>query len=103
MNTKFTPGPWSFVDDVILSPDPDKAIGTVFPCDRIAPGEFKYGDETAANARLFAAAPDLLAVAMYCEDVLMRYTIDRIDGDEIANAALSVIRAAIAAATGEEA
>ena len=58
--------------------------------------------EAEANARLMAAAPMLLKAALHCEDMLMRYTIDRIDGEEIADAALLVIRAAIAEATGEQ-
>jgi len=55
-----------------------------------------------ANARLIAAAPELLGVAKHCEDMLMSYSIDRADGDAIADEALVMIRAAIAKATGAQ-
>jgi hypothetical protein len=58
-------------------------------------------DETMlANAHLIVAAPELLDVARHCEEILMRYEINRVDGDEIADKALALIRAAIAKAEG---
>jgi len=52
------------------------------------------------RAALIAAAPALLKVAKHCEEMLMSYEINRINGDEISSEALSLIRAAIAKATG---
>ena len=43
---------------------------------------------------------ELLEALEYCEDLLMRYEINRIDGEEISDSALIKIRAAIAKATG---
>lgn len=59
-----TPGPWEASDDAILCGDPDMAIGSVFPCDREKTtygSGFTYGEVTKANARLIAAAPELLS------------------------------------------
>lgn len=58
MEAKFTPGPW----DVDYGPHasrfnifgPGRHVGTFYP------GSFKRGEENEANARLIAAAPDLL-------------------------------------------
>jgi len=54
--------------------------------------------QVAANARLIAAAPDLLAVALHCEALLTRYEINRADGEAIEDEALALIRAALAKA-----
>jgi len=62
-----------------------------------------YGDGFLADAQVALesiAAPELLGVAHYCERLLLAYGIDRIDGEEIADAALVLIRSAIAKAGG---
>lgn len=43
----------------------------------------------------------LVEALRHCEDVLTRYEINRIDGEEISDNALSIIRAAIAKASGD--
>jgi hypothetical protein len=53
--TAHTPGPWQAVDDEILACDGDVRIADVPLCDGTNPTEWQ------ANARLIAAAPDLLA------------------------------------------
>ena len=61
MITKHTPGPWSI--------DPNDPAGITADCDGLVVAEIPYGDEeygmrhhevNEANARLIAAAPDLL-------------------------------------------
>lgn len=53
------------------------------------------------DARLIAAAPELLEVARYCENLFTAYSIDRVDGEEIADSALALLRSAIDKATGK--
>src|SRR5690606_38771653 len=93
---KHTPGPWEASDDVILCAAPDMAIGSVFPCDRdkSAYGTgFTYGEVTKANARLIAAAPELLEALQLLLDA--EYS-DLVTIDELGRA-----EAAIAKATQE--
>jgi hypothetical protein len=91
MSTTHTPGPWKaeqFADRI-----------NVWPISRKKPdGSAVAYDMTAADARLIAAAPDLLAA---CQDVLREYaefaglwTIDT-ESDGV-----TACRAAIAKATG---
>ncbi|WP_372362864.1 hypothetical protein ACCQ10_09210 [Xanthomonas sp. NCPPB 1325] len=54
-----------------------------------------------SEARLLAAAPELYEALDHCETLLMRYEINRVDGDAIADEALTTIRAAMAKARGE--
>lgn len=54
-----------------------------------------------ANARLIAASPELYAALEHCENLLMRYEINRVDGGAIADEALTKIRVALAKARGE--
>src|SRR5690606_13914489 len=103
---KGTPGPWEASDDLIQCADPDMAIGSVFPCDRdkIAYGTgFAYGEVTKANARLIAAAPDLLEVAQRSADALRSAGIEpRATSDNPLEWLLHQTEAAIAKATGEQ-
>lgn len=57
-------------------------------------------DAVAAYLRLRDAAPDLLEAAKHCEWLLTSYELNRVDAEELADNALSSIRAAIAKATG---
>lgn len=93
----YTPGPW-FVDANYIVP----ANGGVAVCDLMAVDlskhqEFFCGEETEANARLIAAAPDLLEAARQAEKVIdilwVSHHANRSD------AALEQLRAAIAKAT----
>jgi hypothetical protein len=62
--SKHTPGPWEVEDDtdeVIVSRDPE-ANGFQIVAKT-------YGPDDAANARLIAAAPDLLAALKHVRDI----------------------------------
>ena len=95
--SKHTPGPWE-AERI----DNSKCVD--IKCER---GFFiatchdgvRGGSNAIANARLIAAAPELLEALKHCEDVFMRHEINRVDGEQISELALSVIRAAIARAT----
>ncbi len=73
--------------------------GTVIAFAVASDDDYFTDDRVDANARLIAAAPDLLDVARHCEQILTSYEINRIDGEEISDKALALIRAAIAKAT----
>lgn len=96
---KHTPGPWSLLHRE-NGPTP---FGISGPSD-IIPGGFKelgvvYGglraDEYGANARLIAAAPDLLDATRLALD-----TIEYLEQDRDTIQAIQVLRAAIAKAEG---
>lgn len=106
--SRHTPGPWAYTTapegwcfNVHQADDADTnhphscdvAFMTV-SCDPKAVQE--------ANARLIAAAPELLDALKHCESMLMSYSIDRVDHEQIEDKALTKIRAAIAKATGEQ-
>lgn len=95
MNTKHTPGPWC------LDPLQLGTVGDICTLDGtpIAQAQMrqpmaagKPDDERQANARLIAAAPDLL-------DALRDMVSDR---NQLSEATVSFAKAAIAKATGEE-
>lgn len=79
MNEKFahTPGPWSFdtSDRTILGEDKSLAITTVDCFDRGGNKGFFFGQESEANARLIAAAPELLADLQEAASTLRRYEV----------------------------
>ena len=93
METKFTPGPWSvagrtgFVNQIEIAP----AICTAYGA----------GEEIEANARLIAAAPDLLVVAKDFHEVLSERGLFCECGES--DCRTTRLRAAIAKATGEQA
>ncbi|HYI85038.1 MAG TPA: hypothetical protein VEX11_17760 [Acetobacteraceae bacterium] len=58
MTARHTPGPWAVAADRHIIADPSRDGRMVASCD---PHEF-LPEQRAANARLIAAAPDLLAV-----------------------------------------
>lgn len=113
--TKWTPGPWP-LETVETSVGSCHKIGA-FPsagvrkqvpacvyADRLRPGlddRNPIAVELLANARLIAAAPELYEALEHCENLLMRYEINRVDGGAIADEALTKIRAALAKARGE--
>jgi transcription initiation factor IIE alpha subunit len=73
-----------------VSDDDDAAP---FVCD-VCDNPLEYTDQERANARLIAAAPDLLEALELCEDVLAR-----LDDGTPSISALHAARAAIAKAT----
>ena len=92
MSTKHTPGPWEHTGqgDIVGKEDNGYGLGYVDVCSvylRTVRGRTK------ANARLIAAAPELLDAIKYCRRAL-----------ELANATgdLAVLDAAIAKATGDQ-
>lgn len=115
--SKHTPGPWEIVGIHIytalggINAKGSKAhatdgwnIATVNPwacTNEDGVDEDLQADEQRANARLIAAAPELLEAVEYCRDLLMRYEINRVNGEEIADEALKKLNAAIAKARGE--
>jgi hypothetical protein len=101
MTTKHTPGPWAvlrrvdaIVDNLIVRSDGVPRIGEEGFRDRVAEATWLDSDEeTEANARLIAAAPDLLAAAEAALEIL--------DEDGIGNGPTgAMLAAAIAKARG---
>jgi hypothetical protein len=91
-NTQYTPAPWKIG---VRQPSSDKFIygpsgEEVADCDRL----FNTPQENLANARLIAAAPELLEALQAAEIAIESYS-----GGESSD--LETIRAAISKATGE--
>ena len=94
--TKHTPGPWA-VDLTPSAINVDSDMGGI--CQVF--GADNPDDETIPNARLIAAAPDLLsACRMALGDITQTVNYD--EGDPQTLATVAAIEAAIAQATGEE-
>lgn len=99
MSMKHTPGPWKtpgydLPNVHVYGAGRFPAIVAYCPALVNAGGAGTTPDERVANARLIAAAPELLAALQeLCAD---KYLADPINADRMANA-----RAAIAKATGE--
>ena len=99
MTTQHTPGPWHVGignGDGSIFPEVGRTRledggTTLYPIAQVNRGWNAVEDD--ANARLIAAAPDLLAALRFAESALDAYS-----GGESAD--LAVIRAAIAKATG---
>ena len=112
MTTKFTPGPWFITGGAtryIEARIGDRLIQEVAAC---GPTEADngYGEQQNANARLIAAAPDLLEALQWYEAKAVQMGRAAIDQDsklllelmkEIAVEYGAQARAAIAKATGE--
>ena len=97
MNAKHTPGPWEAVGNLVRSPmvQPQGLSKGVQIAECRDAYFLSHTEESKANARLIAAAPELLEVAqlILAEDLL----------DFLPEEYASKIRAAIAKATGEQA
>ena len=112
--SKHTPGPWYVITDkhgytCISTPDDDHVVCFGHGYDEYggfkapwrdgydAPGDNRHDDECKANARLIAAAPELLEAS--------RFLIESVeaseDGMDRLLTAFDMARAAIAKATGE--
>jgi hypothetical protein len=94
--TKYTPGPWEF-DDKHSSGFP---LLCLYAADNRNPFHgSRSDDEQNANARLIAAAPELLEALRAITDQLERIGDTRYDKD---GQYIDAARAAIAKATGEQ-
>jgi hypothetical protein len=117
MEAKHTPGPWRFIDDhpsraclKVLAGDSEDLASLYFaPSDLNEPDEdgiWRGDDERVANARLMAAAPELLAALRGALKALDAIGAEMTVGDRFTNAgqylldALTPAREAISKATG---
>lgn len=92
MESKHTPGPWESRDGQVWGPNPHED-GDILICDTAPDGD-ALTEYDADNARLIAAAPDLLAA-------LELVNVDK-DGDGfICAEGMDQVRAAIAKARGQ--
>jgi transcriptional regulator GlxA family with amidase domain len=111
MSAKYTPGPWQWNGDYILSPvkpDPSKsATHTILSPD--GPFGFLGADthavdaEFQANKTLIAAAPELLEALRRAERKLAAYVGVCTGDKELTGAVLPMARSAIAKAAGSAA
>ena len=96
--TKHTPGPWELTD-LDNYPEAEFCINAVAtPYSLIAECFSGSDEQRLANARLIAAAPDLLEI---CEIVLARLDLEPVNAVFPNSAMRSTLRAAIAMAKGE--
>jgi hypothetical protein len=96
--TKFTPGPWMFAEGNHRVFTPDGSDDVAFATASFERGR-TYG-EMVANARLIAAAPDLLAAGSEIIRLHDTYTGEARDDDAI-SLAMDDLRAALRRARGE--
>ena len=96
MTTQHTPGPWFANDSLQLFAETGQHIARLDSSTEGFEGGTLY-----ANARLIAAAPDLLAALIAFDDAFSHYCEGDPDSDEVS--ALYQAREAIAKATGEPA
>ena len=102
MTTQHTPGPWRFTTDCIAIWNGPNARKALQIADLGSEGSPNIDvAETLANARLIAAAPDLLAALIAFDNAFSHYCEGDPDSDEVS--ALYQAREAIAKATGETA
>ena len=94
---KHTPGPWKVTEDARVFSESAREWNRTFNAN--TPAFIAACSGNAANARLIAAAPDLLAAA----EALLGHRFYRASGLSDSHAELlGALRAAIAAAKGEE-
>ena len=93
-----TRGPWFVGEPVRQVMTPGVGYPIYFNEDLEQVTDYVYQE---ADARLIAAAPELLEAAEHCRELLMRYEINRVNGEEIADEAIAKLNAAIARARGE--
>ena len=101
--SKHTPGPWSWVKNRVGYWDLQDEHGNIIADDGSAGGEYSGwldigGPECDGNARLIAAAPDLLDALQSAQMAMLGYT----HRNEIIQAALDKTAAAIAKATNQQ-
>jgi hypothetical protein len=96
-----TPGPWRVTGDCIRSDNhPDGTGALLLQAGPMFHNYTPNKEEIAANLRLIAAAPDLLEAAIDLVQQVAAY--DRLHGKDSCAIDPDALRAAIAAATGEE-
>ena len=96
MSTKHTPGPWGSYRSYIGTEEEDTQ--TVAYCDDHRNTRSRSAEETNANGRLIAAAPDLLDALEGCVGDLEHYVSTHGPGPD---KRLAAVVAAIAKARGE--
>ena len=102
VSAKHTPGPWTIRQSysseriIVKAPQPTNRVLAGFGSE-----DEPLDDTDVANARLIAAAPELLQAAMQAES-LIPHLCD-LDSSEATAAVVEQLRAAIAKATGEQA
>ena len=99
MSAKHTPGPWEAIGNLVRSPM-DKESGSGVQLAECADRYYQKvnSDEAKANARLIAAAPELLEALV----LLLRYTLACEAMMNVKPAGqIEIARSALAKATGE--
>ena len=105
--SKHTSGPWIVDhedDDYITQQNvaEDISIAQILPIDKGGPKGFHRGSETDANARLIAAAPDLLeALIDIADDYEERFDMESPSTNPSMKMVVQAARAAIAKARGD--
>lgn len=101
MQTKYTPGPWAVVDNtaepygqLLVESETDGAVALCYTVER---GEYAAPPECVANARLIAAAPDLLAVVEMVNRIWSHDQTENLHPESPA----AILRAALKKAKGE--
>jgi hypothetical protein len=99
MQTKYTPtpGPWHLIHDAGQLRVDSERDGAVAVCYTLMRGEFKAPSECVANARLIAAAPDLLAVVEMVNRIWSHDQTENLHPESPA----AILRAALKKAKGE--
>jgi hypothetical protein len=107
--SKHTPGPWLTTESTEHWGRVNVTVQAAFTANEIATAWQGTTDVNRANARLIAAAPDLLE-ALRCADTFITNGIELgfirmpdADTPDPAHKTLAIVRAAIAKATGEKA
>ncbi len=100
-----TPGPWLYMQDMIVAGDCyGKVVAHTNVMMQHPPKKYVIVAEDKANARLIAAAPDLLETLKYCQSWFEKFApvADLIDGNKCELPMLTSVRAAIKKAEGHE-
>lgn len=102
MSTLHTPGPWKVIETNYLPHEGDH-VADMSNGLMVVPVMHALGDPL-ADARLIAAAPELLEALEWCADTLAVFVDDGSAApDSVVGKNLTTARAAIAKATGEQA
>jgi hypothetical protein len=99
--SKHTPGPWYIEGGYLICTD-DLEIGAVSSVDRGDDGKWCHGEATKANARLIAAAPELLQA---CASIMVSIASKTkyLEGCDCADCqSIRLVYAAIAKAEGSD-
>ena len=101
--TQHAPGSWNYDAPYIVAPDPSGVHADIYIAEIVyqdSEGRIASEEHQDANARLIAAAPDLLdALGALLEQVEQEYASQRSSASDVFSA-VGVARATIAKATG---